>query len=86
MNCEAVAPIQKDGQIIGLQIRTGAGALENLLCDVLVDCSGQATFLANRGITGPKVKGNYHNQIGVFSQIEDMLLAPKRYWRRQAIT
>jgi FADH2-dependent halogenase len=74
MNCEAVAPIQKDGQIIGLQIRTGAGALENLLCDVLVDCSGQATFLANRGITGPKVKGNYNNQIGVFSQIEDMVL------------
>jgi FADH2-dependent halogenase len=40
----------------------------------LVDCSGQATFLANRGITGPKVKGNYNNQIAVFSQIEDMIL------------
>ena len=74
MDCEAVAPIQKNGRIIGLQIRTGAGALENLFCDVLVDCSGQATFLANRGITGPKVKGNYNNQIGIFSQIEDMIL------------
>jgi len=74
MDCEAVAPIQKNGRITGLQIRTGAGALENLLCDVLVDCSGQATFLANREITGPKVKGNYDNQIGVFSQIEDMIL------------
>jgi 1H-pyrrole-2-carbonyl-[peptidyl-carrier protein] brominase len=74
MDCEAVSPIQKNGRITGLQIRTGAGTLENLLCDVLVDCSGQATFLANRGITGPKVKGNYNNQIGIFSQIEDMSL------------
>ena len=56
MDCEAVAPIQKNGRIIGLQIRTGAGALENLLCDVLVDCSGQATFLANRGIAAQRSK------------------------------
>ncbi len=74
MQCEAVAPIQRDGGIIGLQIRTAGGALENLYCDILVDCSGQATFLANRGVTGPKVKGSYNNQIGVFSQIEDMTL------------
>ena len=74
MNCDAVAPLQKNGRVIGLQIRTSGGALENLHCDVLVDCSGQATFLANRGVTGPKVKGNYANQIGVFSQIEDMTL------------
>lgn len=74
MECDAVSPIQKNGRINGLQIRTAAGALENLFCDLLVDCSGQATFLANRGITGPKVKGNYSNQIGVFSQIEDMTL------------
>lgn len=74
MQCGAVAPIQKNDRITGLQIRTAAGALENLHCDILVDCSGQATFLANRGITGPKIKGNYNNQIGVFSQIEDMTL------------
>ena len=74
MLCEAVAPIQKDGRVIGLQIRTEGGALEDLHCEVLVDCSGQATFLANRGITGPKVKGNYTNQIGVYSQIGDMTL------------
>ncbi|MDQ3200214.1 MAG: tryptophan 7-halogenase [Verrucomicrobiota bacterium] len=74
MQCEAVTPIQENGRVTGLRIRTDSGALENLLCDVLVDCSGQATFLANRGITGPKVKGNYTNQIGVFSQIEGMTL------------
>ena len=74
MQCEAVAPLRKDNRVVGLQIRTQGGALENLHCDVLVDCSGQATFLANRGVTGPKVKGSYANQIGVFSQIEDMIL------------
>src|SRR4051794_19520003 len=74
MQCEAVAPIQEDGAVTGLQIRNSGGALENLYCDILVDCSGQATFLANRGITGPKTKGSYNNQIGVFSQIEDMIL------------
>ena len=74
MQCEAVAPLQKNGRVTGLQIRTEEGVLENLHCDVLVDCSGQATFLANRGITGPKVKGGYTNQIAVFSQIEDMIL------------
>ncbi|MGH8095343.1 MAG: NAD(P)/FAD-dependent oxidoreductase [Chthoniobacterales bacterium] len=74
MACEAVAALQEKGRVIGLQIRTDGGALENLYCDVLVDCSGLATFLANRGLTGPKIKGGYANQIGVFSQIEDMVL------------
>ena len=74
MQCEAVSPIQENGVVKGLQIRNDSGTLENLYCDVLVDCSGQATFLANRGVTGPKVKGNYTNQIGVFSQIEGMKL------------
>src|SRR5689334_11547275 len=55
MQCDAVAPIQEHGGVTGLQIRTPSGALESLHCDVLVDCSGQGTFLANRGITGPKL-------------------------------
>jgi len=74
MRCDAVAPIKDKDRITGLQIRNKSGAVENLYCDVLVDCSGQATFLANRGVTGPKIKGNYNNQIAVFSQIEDMTL------------
>src|SRR5947199_4308604 len=76
MECEAVAPIKEDHRITGVQIRTPKGALENLRCDVLVDCSGQALFLANRGITGKKVKGSYVNQVAVFSQLTDMILDP----------
>src|SRR5207249_5032467 len=32
-----------------------------------LDCSGQATFLANAGVTGPKYLGNYDRQIAIFS-------------------
>ena len=74
MECEAVAPIKEDDCITGVQVRTAKGALENLRCEVLVDCSGQALFLANRGITGKKVKGSYVNQVAVFSQLTGMVL------------
>jgi flavin-dependent dehydrogenase len=74
MDREAVAPIKENGRITGVQIRTATGKLENLHCDVLVDCSGQATFLANRGITGKKIKGSYTNQVAVFSQLTNMLV------------
>jgi FADH2-dependent halogenase len=74
MDCDAVAPLQENGRVVGVQIRTKSGALDKLYCDILVDCSGQGTFLANRGVTGPRVKGGYGNQIAVFSQIENMVL------------
>lgn len=76
MELEAVSPIQENGRVVGLQIRTDGGALEDLRCDVLVDCSGQATFLANRGLTGPKVKGTFANQIAIYSQLEGVILDP----------
>ncbi len=76
MECDAVSPIQEDGRVVGLQIRTDGGTLENLYCEVLVDCSGQATFLANRGFTGPKVKGSFANQIAVYSQLDGVILDP----------
>jgi flavin-dependent dehydrogenase len=74
MECEAVTPLKEGDRIVGVQIRTPEGALENLSCEVLVDCSGQGTFLANRGVTSAKVKGSYKNQIAVFSQVEDMIV------------
>lgn len=74
MQCEAVSPLTMGDRVIGVQIRTGGGRLENLHCEVLADCSGQGTFLANRGITGPKTKGSYHNQIAIFSQVQDMIV------------
>ena len=34
-----------------------------------LDCSGQASFLANQKVTGPKYLGAYDKQIAVFSQV-----------------
>ena len=35
--------------------------------DLTLDCSGQATFLANQKVTGPKYLGSYDKQIAVFA-------------------
>ena len=38
-----------------------------------LDCSGQATFLANRKATGPKYMGSYDKQIAIFSHIKNFV-------------
>ena len=40
MQCDAVSPLTEGDRVVGIQIRTPAGALEKLYCDVLADCSG----------------------------------------------
>src|SRR6266700_1395377 len=37
--------------------------------EIVLDCSGQATFLANQRATGPKYLGNYDKQVAFFSQV-----------------
>jgi len=46
----------------------GDGGVQTVECDVLVDASGQKTFLANAGVTSPKMPGRYDKQIAIFSQ------------------
>jgi flavin-dependent dehydrogenase len=58
-----------DGAVRGVQASLD-GKAEDIECELLLDCSGQATFLANvGGATGPKYLGNYDRQIAVFSQV-----------------
>jgi 1H-pyrrole-2-carbonyl-[peptidyl-carrier protein] brominase len=64
----AVAPLKKDDRVTGLSVRTPSGTTENLFSEVLIDASGSATFLANRRVTGPKLRGNYDKQIALFTQ------------------
>jgi flavin-dependent dehydrogenase len=45
------------------------GGTLDIESEVVLDCSGQSTFLANHGITGPKYRGNYDKQIAIFSQV-----------------
>ncbi len=72
----AAAPIKKDDAVVGLTIRTEDGATENLYCEVLVDCSGSATFLANHRVTGRKAPGSSDKQIALFTQFANTIRDP----------
>ena len=68
----ATEPIVEDGVVKGARVEIGSngGKKEiDLRAEMTLDCSGQATFLANRKATGPKYKGSYDKQIALFSQI-----------------
>ena len=68
---EATKPIVDDtGTVRGLTVKDPSGKLFDIESEIVLDCSGQATFLANAGIAGPKYNGNYDKQMAVFSQIE----------------
>jgi 1H-pyrrole-2-carbonyl-[peptidyl-carrier protein] brominase len=69
----AVKPLLKrDGSVGGAQIRMAdSDKTMDIESDVLMDCSGMATWLANRGVTGPKYLGAYDKQIAIYSQVVD---------------
>ena len=67
---QALRPIvADDGAVRGIVVRTADGKMLNIESELVLDCSGQATFLANAGVTGPKYRGNYDKQIAIFSQV-----------------
>lgn len=74
VNGTAVKPLVKeDGAVCGIQVRLPDGTFEDIEAEVVLDCSGQFTFLANAGVTGPKYLGNYDKQIAIFSQVANTL-------------
>jgi 1H-pyrrole-2-carbonyl-[peptidyl-carrier protein] brominase len=67
---QALSPIvADDGTVRGVTVRTTEGKTFDIESEVVLDCSGQSTFLANAGVTGPKYRGNYDKQIAIFSQV-----------------
>jgi 1H-pyrrole-2-carbonyl-[peptidyl-carrier protein] brominase len=63
--------IGEDGSVKGVQVRMADGDVQTIESEMLLDCSGQATWLANVGVTGPKYLGAYDKQIAIFSQVVD---------------
>ena len=63
------ALLGNDGGVRGVTIRRPDGSFEDIETEVVVDCSGQATFLANQRVTGPKYVGSYDKQIAFFSHV-----------------
>jgi flavin-dependent dehydrogenase len=45
--------IGEDGCVKGVQVRMADGAIQTIESEMLLDCSGQATWLANVGVTVP---------------------------------
>jgi flavin-dependent dehydrogenase len=69
---KAVRPLLDGGGAVrGVQVRMAdSKVVEEVECEVLLDCSGQATWLSNlSGVTGPKYLGTYDKQIAIFSQV-----------------
>lgn len=66
---QAYRPILgEDGSVTGVQVQLPDGRLMKIESQVLVDASGQSTWLANHGgVTGPKYMGNYDRQMAIFS-------------------
>lgn len=71
---KAIKPLVEDSSVVGAQVRMIDGGIQNLKSNILLDCSGQASWLANQGgITGPKYLGAYDKQIAIFSQVADTI-------------
>jgi 1H-pyrrole-2-carbonyl-[peptidyl-carrier protein] brominase len=75
--CRAHAALVEDDRVTGIRIRTPGGLPEDIKAEVVVDASGQSTFLANNGApTGPKERGRYDRQVAIFSQVVDAVRDP----------
>lgn len=73
----AMQPIvDEKGVVRGAHVQMTDGGRQVIESEVLLDCSGQATWLANRGITGPKYLGAYDKQIAIFSQVTGLQRDP----------
>jgi len=67
---KATRPLRNDdGSVRGVEVRMADGGIQQIESEMLLDCSGQATFLAGHGVTGPKYLGSYDKQIAIFSQV-----------------
>jgi flavin-dependent dehydrogenase len=71
---QATKPLRRDdGSVHGVQVRMADGGIQDIEAEVVLDCSGQATFLANARVAGPKYLGAYDKQIAIFSQVEGFI-------------
>ncbi len=74
---QATRPLLDDeGAVRGVEVRMADGGIQRIESELVLDCSGQVTFLANAGVTGPKYRGSYDKQIAIFSQVAGAVRDP----------
>jgi flavin-dependent dehydrogenase len=76
IEAEATEPIKENGRVRGVRIRTADGRSDVLESEVLIDATGQYTFLSHHGITGRKERGKYDKQVAIFSQVAGAIRDP----------
>ena len=66
---QALRPITtEDGTVRGVKVRMPDGKVMDIQSEMLLDCTGQATWLANQGgFTGPKYLGAYEFRAAAFA-------------------
>ena len=76
LNGRATQPLMsEDGStVVGATVELADGKTVDIKAEMTLDCSGQATFLANRKATGPKYLGSYDKQIALFTQVDNYIL------------
>ncbi len=65
-----------EGDLRGVSIQRPDGSREEIEAQVVLDCSGMATFLANQKVTGPKYVGSYDKQIAFFTHVKGAIRDP----------
>lgn len=77
IRAEAIAPLTEQDSVKGISLRAEDGQVKEILSEVLVDASGQNTFLANRSnLLGRKERGRYDKQVATFSQLRGAIREP----------
>lgn len=58
------------GELRAIRFQQPDGTSEEIEAQVVLDCSGMSTFLANQKVTGPKYVGSYDKQIAFFAHVK----------------
>lgn len=66
----ALDVIKEGDTITGLKVRVG-DEIKELSADIVVDASGQNTFLSRVGVASERIPGNYGKQIGIFGHFRN---------------
>jgi len=70
-SCEDVI---RDGErVTGLTVVHKDGEPQTIRAHYVADCSGQKTFLASKGVIGPKNRTGYENQTALYAQVRGMV-------------
>ncbi len=70
MPARADAPLIEDDRVQGVRVRFEDGTTQDVRTRVLVDASGQSTFLARSAApTSEIIRGRYDRQLAVFTQV-----------------